>query len=123
MKPGELSIDEVFALLANRRRRYVFYCLEREDVSSTVGLDELAAQVAEWEREWDDRTNRNPSEHHEIVSIELHHNHLPRIAETPLIDYDARTRTVRHWEDSSLEDWVEDDHPEREHFRQLLETG
>ena len=120
METKDLSIDRLFALLANRRRRYVFYCLDRADANAVVELDELVDQIVAWERNWDGETSESRSDHREDVRINLHHNHLPRIADTPLIDYDPRTETVRCWEHSGFEDWVADDHPERDHLEALL---
>ena len=117
MAGNELSIDRMFALLSNRRRRYVFYCLN--SANAVVELDDLVDQIVEWEREWDGETDEAPSRHRENVGITLHHNHLPRLADTPLIDYDARSRTVR-CRNSSFEDWIADDHPESERLGALF---
>lgn len=34
------------------------------------------------------------------IEIQLHHNHLPRLDEAMLVDYDYRTGDLRLWEDS-----------------------
>lgn len=49
----------------------------------------------QWEREWLDRTEQPRDKHQENIRIDLHHVHLPQMAENGVIDYDARSEMVR----------------------------
>lgn len=113
------SLDRIFGLLANRRRRYVLYSLnEAED--TVLELDDVAARLAEWERRWNGRDDGEDFDQLERIRITLHHNHLPRLADAGLIDYDARHGTVRNWEEPSLERWAKNDQHELPHLRAVF---
>lgn len=118
MGANQQSLEQLLKLLANRRRRYVLYYLDEVE-TAVVTLDQLADQLVEWEREWD-RYEGTTQTHRECVRIALHHNHLPRLADANLIDYDARTETVRNWEEPSLVQWARNDLDELPRLRALF---
>ncbi|HKJ58395.1 MAG TPA: hypothetical protein VKA37_04135, partial [Halobacteriales archaeon] len=75
-------------LLASNRRRVLLDVVE--DRSTPVALETLAAAVGEaesgageLERETVDR-----------IAITLHHNHLPRLADAGVLDYDPASNHV-----------------------------
>lgn len=113
------SLDRLFELLADRRCRYTLYYLE-EVADPVVTLDELADQLVVWEREWDDYEGEVDEDHREDICIDLHHNQLPRLADEALLDYDARTQTIRSWGEPSLVEWAQDDIDELPRLRALL---
>lgn len=94
MDKSHAVLDRLFETLANRRQRYVLYYLD-EAGSSAVTLDRLADKLCRWEREWLDRTEQARAKHQENIRIDLHHVHLPQMADNGVIDYDARSGTVR----------------------------
>jgi len=79
----ELSTDTVLHLLADERRRSVLNHL-MENGEKAVEIEDLVAATTDTE------------ESSEQVSIELHHVHLPRLAEEGIIDFDARSGSVRY---------------------------
>jgi len=80
------TLDATLDLLANRRRRYVLYCLrERRDALSVA---DLAEQLLAWER--DDP----PDDVDEQVVADLHHCHLPRLEEAGAVTYDEESGRV-----------------------------
>lgn len=86
----ELSESERHRLLSNDRRRRTLDVLA--DRPTPIDLDELAMEVAGRESESceldDDAIER--------VTISLHHNHVPTMAELGVVDYDAdSSRVVR----------------------------
>jgi hypothetical protein len=101
------SLDLVFDLLSNRRRRYALYYLyEQPDGVATV--DELADNVVAIER----RTSSSdpdvgPDELRQTVHTELQHVHLPKLADAGTLEHDGRSDTVRYWTQPSLEEWLE----------------
>lgn len=84
------SIDESLSLLSNRRRRDVLYRLSEAEVTS---VDSLAATIAA--REASVPAEQLPEDDRKRVQVDLYHTHLPKLADRGLIEYDARSGTVR----------------------------
>jgi len=81
----QLTTNELFDLLADGRRRAVLrYVLERSD---EVRLEELSEEVANGE-------TGSTGELPEQLSIELHHAHLPKLADAGLVRYDPESWAV-----------------------------
>ena len=88
---GESLLSRVFGALAHQRRRYVLYYLRENE---QVGTDELADQVAAWERSVPvDEVSADAAER---VHVELVHTHLPKLEDYGLVDYDQRNGDVRY---------------------------
>lgn len=88
--PGDLSadvLDRLFDVLAAERRRHALRYLTAAE--RTVPLSELANHVATAESSSDDQQ----------VAIDLHHRHLPKLAEEELISYDAEANLTTVTED------------------------
>ncbi|WP_137283396.1 DUF7344 domain-containing protein [Halorussus salinisoli] len=84
------QLNQYFDALANERRRYALYYLSRH---GTASEEELARHVVARE------TGRSPSalseaEYERAIS-DLHHKHLPRLADYGLVEFDPRSRMVR----------------------------
>lgn len=122
MTDDRQSLDRIFGLLANQRRRYVLYALHEAETTD-VTLDDIADQLVAWERQWDDRDDREKAAHRERICIALHQNHLPQLAEAGLIDYDTRSQTVRNWEEPSLKQWAKNNQNELQHLRAVFTTS
>ena len=123
MSPTRPSLDTVFELLADRRRRYVLYCLAAAGENRVLTVEDVVDRVTEWEREWDDDRDSERADRRERVRIDLHHDHIPRLADAGLVDYDARTGTIRNWNAPSLDRWVPDDSDELPHLLALFGAG
>jgi hypothetical protein len=114
----ERTLDQLFRLLADRHRRYTLYYLDETD-SDVVTLEEMADYVTE-------RVETNAGDHESRsdarrrVRVGLHHNHLPKLSATGLIDYDARTRTIRNWGEPSPMQWAHHCSTELPELRSLL---
>lgn len=84
------KLDRYLDAVGNQRRRYILYYLR--DEGRTTASD-IAKRVVAWE------TNRSPSalsdDEYHSVQTELQHNHLPRLADYGLIEYDPRTGDVK----------------------------
>lgn len=94
-----LSIDCVLDLLRDPvRRQTVAYCVNASDRILTV--DELADHLADEREPSRDRLTR------ESIAAELHHHHLPKLADEDVIEFDHRSGHVRYWGDDRLERWV-----------------
>ena len=94
------SLDLVFDLLADQRRRYALYYLY--DVSDGVAtVDEVAEYVLRLE------DGDHSDEHERHVLTALQHVHLPKLEDAGILEYDSRSETVRYWSRPSLEEWLE----------------
>ena len=95
-------IDEVFAVLADWRRREVsrFFV---ETGAETASVDDLALLVAGC-RPGD--AEGPPPAHGDLVAA-LEERHLPRLDAVGVIDYDPRSGTVRYRGQPTLEKWLE----------------
>lgn len=79
-----LSKDDLFGLLADHRRRSVLRCLAAREGSEPIGIGTLTDRVS---------TEGTTDDTDERIRIQLHHNHLPRLADHGIIEYDpARGR-------------------------------
>jgi len=86
-KSTALSTSEQHELLATEERREVLESLD--DRQLPIDLEELAC-VVEGASQPEDAAGENT----ESVKIELHHMHLPKMAEMDVIDYDADANQV-----------------------------
>lgn len=121
MEGSNSSLDQLFEVLAHRRRRYVLYYLaDAED--RVVTLDELADVLCAWEREWNGRTDRRRTDHRESVRIDLHHARLPQLANAGFVEYDARSRTVRSRVEDALPESAPRESDECSHLESLFEV-
>lgn len=92
----EETLDACCDVLSDQRRRYLCAHLLKSG-EGVYSLDELVERVRERGR--DDASELE--KHRQRIRLELHHWHLPKLADTGLINYDAGTRTVRY-----RESWV-----------------
>ncbi|SDM00789.1 hypothetical protein SAMN04487949_0475 [Halogranum gelatinilyticum] len=86
----ELSTDELFHILSNRRRRYVLHYLFQRD--EPVELRELSAQLTAWEN--DVELQGVTHKMRRSVYNSLQQTHLPRMAKSGIISFDDRSGTV-----------------------------
>lgn len=83
------SRDAVLSLLTDSRRRQVLYCLRSNE---RTDLDSIALQIAAWER--DETIASVEGDAVDAVKLSLHHNHLPKLAEAGVVEYDSRAGDV-----------------------------
>lgn len=83
------DLDEVYSLLASERRRNLCYHLLEANYGT---VDRLARGIAALET---DQAPREVSEEDERrVAVDLIHDHLPRLAEHDVLEFDARSGDV-----------------------------
>lgn len=85
---GDVDVDEAFELLSSERRRIVLeHLLERQDPVPVVELvDDVVATESSGHPPADGYRNE--------VHVSLHHNHLPKLSRSELIEYDAERGVV-----------------------------
>ena len=96
-------VDDVFALLADWRRRAVCRYFVSTRSNSTC-VETLAAAVAR-RVTCDDVDPSETSE--EAVRTALVEEHLPRLDDAGVLDFDARSESVHYWGHPTLEKWAE----------------
>ena len=87
---GELSEDEVFEVLSNRRRRFVIHALKRAE--EPIDVSELSTHVTAWERDIDPRDVQY--EDRRNVYSTLQRTHLPKLEEKNVVTVDEETNLV-----------------------------
>lgn len=93
---GNEEVDNVFAGLANKRRRLLLAILrdKQEPVSRTT----LARKIVQWERE------PQPTQAvFDDIMVSLLHTHLPKLGDAGIIEYDAEADRVAYAEDPVFE--------------------
>lgn len=84
----ELSLSDAYRVLSSQRRRLALEALESRDLP--LSLDDLATGIARLEGD-NDGVAPEPTER---ITVDLHHCHLPMLADVGIIDYDAATGHV-----------------------------
>ena len=77
-----VSLDTIFELLSDERRRYALYYLYKKD--GPVPIEELVGTIADWE---DDPPEDDSWEMFDEIVVDLQHTHLPKTAEVEFIQY------------------------------------
>lgn len=87
---GQLSQDEIFDVLSNRRRRFVVHALKRE--AEPIDVSTLSKRVTAWELgiepidvQYEDRRN---------VYSTLRRTHIPKLEENDIVVLDEETDLV-----------------------------
>ncbi len=101
------SLDLVFDILSNRRRRYALYCLyDRPDGVATIA--DITDHIVTLEtRESGLPTGMSSNEYRRNVRVELQHVHLPKLETAGVVETDQRSETLRYWTQPSVEEWLE----------------
>ncbi|ELY39910.1 DUF7344 domain-containing protein [Natronorubrum tibetense] len=115
------SLDLIFDLLSNRRRRYALYYMH-DQPDGVATLDELTTAVVDLQQadssqeaaiadeadSGDDTDFETDCDQRQLrIRTELQHTHLPKLEDAGVLDHDRRSETVRYWTQPSLEEWLE----------------
>ncbi|WP_425494460.1 DUF7344 domain-containing protein [Natronosalvus halobius] len=93
-----MSTETALHLVANQRRRLVLTQLI-ESEQNAVAVDLLAEHLSP-ENPPPDSVETKSSER---LLLDLYHNHLPKLEEAGLVEYDDRTETVRYHPNDRVE--------------------
>ena len=101
MTTPPLSIDTLFDVLSDARRRYALhYLLGTAD--GVTNVETLAEEIAAWER----ATGRADAPAEDVM-VDLHHAHLPLLVDVGLVEYDERSGAVRYRDRHPVRDCFE----------------
>jgi predicted transcriptional regulator len=81
--------EEIFTTLSNQRRRYVVHALDDE---SSAEIGSLAEQVAAWE--YDVEVGELSHDERKRVYTSLQQNHLPKMDDAGVVEFDKDRGTV-----------------------------
>lgn len=84
------TLDTVFEILQNQRRRQVLEYLRETD--GTVELREVARNIAAWEN--DKEVTLVTSKEYKRVYVSLYQSHLVKLSEHGIIDFDQHRGTI-----------------------------
>ncbi|MDS0299373.1 ArsR family transcriptional regulator [Halogeometricum sp. S1BR25-6] len=87
--------DSVFRCLADERRRHILGYFRNSD-DDTASFDDLVDYVTE-------REGQSSAPDREAVAIDLHHRHLPILADYGVIDFDDRAESVQYNGDEKID--------------------
>lgn len=93
--PASSELDRLHTALAADDRRAILQYFQSAD-DDVASLDDLVESLY---------TRDDQSADREQVAIRLHHATLPKLSDIELLDYDARTRTVRYYGHPLLSEW------------------
>ncbi|WP_121744542.1 DUF7344 domain-containing protein [Natronorubrum halophilum] len=103
-------MEAACSLLAESERRYLLYQLAEH---RETNLEDVVAQIAAWE--YDVRPSHIDKETRQRLYVSLVHNHLPRLEDYGIIEYDLRSGDV------VLANGFDDIKPLLEQFKQTEE--
>lgn len=92
-----LQRECIYAALGHPRRRFLLYALSKKTEWS---LTELATKIAALEQQVS--ASAVPEARRKRVYTSLYHTHVPKLAETGVIQYDQNTETVNANENTAL---------------------
>ena len=100
---NHLSVSQriTFELLSHSYRRYVLHFLATHS-NGVATRRELATVVSESVHDEGDSTE----DELDRIATELHHVHLPKLADANVLDYDSRTGYVRYWGEPTIEEFT-----------------
>ena len=89
MESDALSLDAVYGILSESRRRYLLYYFLENDHANVEGV---ALQLAAWEA--DVSIDAVTEARKRRVTTSLLHSHLPKLEDHDIVEYDDRTGDV-----------------------------
>lgn len=98
-----LSLDTVFELLADRRRRFSLYAFI-DAPEESLAFETLLEDVATLEAVVDEEPLSR--DRYVDAATDLYHWHLPVLCEVGIVDYDERSGTIRYLARPLVETWV-----------------
>ena len=92
------SLDACLRLVADRHRRRIIHHL-RHEANGTTTFDDLVDHMPRRAPDAKD----GPPQDREALAIQLHHTHLPQLADHGVVEFEHRTGVVRYHPDEQIE--------------------
>lgn len=97
MKGENLSLDRMFDLLANQRRRELLVALSK--YATPISLPRLADEITE--AEYGVPSEQRPKERHRIY-MSLYHTHVPKLEDSHVVSYTQSDDSIEWGENASI---------------------
>lgn len=101
MSQTTLPPDTVFEILSDNHRRHIL-CYLHSLSDKVADFDELVEVIVSEDIDTEAVEKTDPDTHQHIA-IALHHNHLPKLTDVGLIDYDEKSGAVQYSGDPLVE--------------------
>jgi DNA-binding transcriptional ArsR family regulator len=88
----DLTEDEVFSILSNRRRRFVLHALRRREMESNTDIGWLAERIAAWENGI--TMDELSSSQRKSAYTALQQTHLPKMDDAGIVAFDRDRGTI-----------------------------
>ncbi|OVE83121.1 DUF7344 domain-containing protein [Natronolimnobius baerhuensis] len=111
MTTSATRMEAACSLLSESKRRYLLYLLAETQEGN---IENLITQITAWE--YDQQATDINKETRQRVYVSLVHNHLPRLADYDIVDYDLRSGDI------VLDEGFDDIKPLLEQFKQTEEV-
>lgn len=92
------NLDTCLRLVADQYRRQIIHHL-RHEANGTTTFDDLVEQISSQASDF----KNDPPQGREKIAIQLHHIHLPKLANYGVIEFEHTTRVVRYHSDAQVE--------------------
>ncbi|ODR80886.1 hypothetical protein BG842_02510 [Haladaptatus sp. W1] len=102
-----LSLDTIFDTLSHSYRRLILSYLSQTE-NDLATIDDLVTVISKHESETETRMQCTQDD---TVRVALQHNHLPKLDDAGVIEFDTRSETIRYWS-----------HPKMEKYLSIIET-
>ncbi|RKD94674.1 DUF7344 domain-containing protein [Halopiger aswanensis] len=89
MTTSATRMEAACSLLAESKRRYLLYLLAEDGEEN---IEDLITQITAWEHELP--VDAIEKEARQRVYVTLVHNHLPRLADYDIVEYDLRSGDI-----------------------------
>ena len=96
----QAAVNQLFDILASERRRTVLSYVMTYP-GETISREEIVDAVLDCEPD-----EPGPISHRECLEIDLHHVHLPKLANSIIIDYDSMSGTVEYRASDDVESFL-----------------
>jgi hypothetical protein len=100
---GGLSTEQVMSLLQHEHRRAIVAYFAQASTES-VSFDDLIDYLVTLDSK---RNGVESTKRRQRMTIDLLHNHLPRLADADVLEYDQRSKTIRYCDSDRLKTLVE----------------
>lgn len=93
-----LPIDDVFHILSDGRRRVILEYLQRHSQQTVVSSEEIIEYICS--------VGPSASDSREDIRISLHHNHIKKLEDVGLVEYDRDSKEVKYEADKRVKRWL-----------------
>ncbi len=99
---SNLSLNTFFGILSHSYRRLILLSLSQSE-NDLATIDDLVTVILAQKSETETSMQRTQDD---AVRVTLQHNHLPKLDDAGMIDFDARSETIRYRSHPEVEKYL-----------------